>query len=261
MKTRYTTIVAGVATAVLLLGACSDDADSSTPPSESTTTTEPAESDDGSPKDVVAMHGLPESEDFVDLEPGLYFVDPDGVASTPLRVVFEVAAEGWSSWIGAAKFSDDGHVALSVASVTNLVTDGCTGHSPADPAIGPTVDDLATALAELAPFEVSAPPSEVTMFGYSGKHLQLTVPDLPVTGAADDRKFTECSDGSLQSWIDENSGTPFYGYNGEPGRTEDFWILDVDGTRLVIETTSSPESPPKDRAELQAIVDSIRIEA
>jgi hypothetical protein len=31
----------------------------------------------------------------------------------------------------------------------------------------------------------------VTIYGYSGKYLELTVPDLPVEGEGDDRRFTE----------------------------------------------------------------------
>jgi hypothetical protein len=57
----------------------------------------------------------------------------------------------------------------------------------------------------------------------------LTVPDLPVEGEGDHRHFTEC-------------------------------ILDVDGTRLVIETNWSPASPRGDVAEMRAILESIRIE-
>jgi len=37
-------------------------------------------------------------------------------------------------------------------------------------------------------------------------------------------------------------------------------LLDVDGIRLVIETTWSPASPTEDMAEMRAILDSIRIE-
>jgi hypothetical protein len=54
-------------------------------------------------------------------------------------------------------------------------------------------------------------------------------------------------------------GDAFYGYTG-PGYREDFWILDVDGTRLVVASERSPGSPRKDVAELSAILDSIRIE-
>jgi hypothetical protein len=204
-----------------------------------------------------------ELEAFAPLEPGTYFIDPDLDPSTPLRVVYEVPFERWSQWIGAVKFAGDGHVGVSITTVSNLVSDGCRDHSWADPPVGPSVNDLADALANLAPFRVTSPPRDVTVYGYSGKHLELTVPDLPVEGQGDDRHFARCIDGHLKSWVgavDTEPGDAFYGYNAEPGRTEDFWILDVDGTRLVIEANRSPASPRKDVAELRAILDSIQIE-
>ena len=200
---------------------------------------------------------------FAPLEPGTYFIHPDLDPSTPLRVVYEVPFEGWSMWIGAAKSADDGHVGVSITTVTNPVRDGCRDHSWADPPVGPSVDDLAAALADLAPFRVTSPPKDVTVYGYSGKYLELTVPDLPVEGEGDDRRFTECVGGNLKSWvaaIDTTPGDAFYGYNGEPGRTEEFWILDVDGTRLVIEANWSSASPSEDVAEMRAILESIQIE-
>ena len=141
-----------------------------------------------------------------DLEPGRYFIDPDGDDTTPLRVTYQVAAEGWAPWFGAVKFSGrPGTRRLSITTVTNLVTDGCLDHTPLDPPVGPTVDDLATALSQLAPFEVTAPPTDVTLFGYPGKHLELTVPDLPVTGA-ENCQFADCLDGELHSWISPING-------------------------------------------------------
>ena len=207
------------------------------------------------PTDILSLE-----EGLQYLEPGRYSIDPDGDPSTPLTVVYEVAAEGWSPWIGAAKFNDDGHVGLSITTVDNLVREGCRDQAPQNPAVGPTVDDLATALSALGPFVVSAPPTDVTLLGYPGKHLQLTVPDLPVSGFGNNRVFKDCLGRDLLSWIAPNLGGAFHGYNGEPGRTEDFWILDVDGTRLVIETNQSPETPSQDLAEQEAILDSIRIQ-
>ena len=200
---------------------------------------------------------------FAPLEPGTYSIDPDGDPSTPLRVVYEVPAEGWSMWIGAVKFADDGHVGVSMSTVTNLVGHGCRDHSWADPPVGPSVDDLAAALGDLGPFRVTSPPKDVTIYGYSGKHLELTVPDLPVVGQGDDRRFAGCEEGTLKSWVGfvdrAEEGDAFYGYS-EPGHTEDFWILDIEGTRLMIEANWSPDSPRKDVAEMRAILDSIRIE-
>jgi hypothetical protein len=204
-----------------------------------------------------------ELPNFAPLESGTYFIDPDLDPSTPLRVVYEVPAEGWSMWIGAAKSADDGHVMVSITTVTNLVRHGCRDHSWADPPVGPTVDDLATSLSNLAPFEVTSPPRDVIAFGYRGKHLELTVPDLPVEGQGDDRSFAQCVGGNLKSWvaaIDTTSGDAFYGYNAEPGRIEEFWILVVEGTRLMIEANWSRASPRKDVAEMRAILDTIRIE-
>ena len=197
------------------------------------------------------------------LKPGAYFIDPDGDDSTPLRVVYEVPVVGWSQWIGAAKFSDVGHVGVSITTVSNLVTDGCRDHSWADPPVGPSVDDLATALAHLSPFRVTAPPNAVTIYGYSAKHLKWTVPNLPTKGTADERSFTECSEYKLKSWVafvdKAEPGDAFYGYSG-PGYVEEFWILNVEGTRLMIVAGSSPGSRPEDLTELQGILESIRIE-
>jgi hypothetical protein len=215
------------------------------------------------PSPMPTVQDIMELEGFAPLEPGTYVIDPDLDPSTPLRVVYKVPADGWVQWIGAAKPADNGHVMVSITTVTNLVGHGCRDHSWADPPVGPRVDDLADALADLAPFRVTSPPKDVTIYGYSGKRLELTVPNLPVQGEGDDRRFAGCVDGDLKSWvgaIDTGVGDAFYGYNSEPGRTEEFWILDVDGTRLMIEANWSPASPRKDVAELRLILDSIRIE-
>jgi len=265
MKTRHGRSLALVV--MLALGACTSgseaaDAPASLAPTPSDAdTTATSETDPGP-----AVQDVMELEDFAPLEPGTYFIDPDLDPSTSLRVVYEVPFEGWSSWIGATKSSDDprrGHVMVSITTVKNLVRHGCRDHSWADPPIGPSVNDLAAALADLAPFLVTSPPKEVTISGYRGKHLELTVPDLAVEGEGDDRYFARCNDGKLKSWVgavDTAIGDAFYGYNAEPGRTEDFWILGVDGTRLVIEANWSPVSSREDVAEVRAILDSIRIE-
>jgi hypothetical protein len=239
----------------LALTACGSGADPAT-----TTTSPPTTVEDLGPTD--GIQNIMELPGLGPIDPGTYFMDPDLDPSTPLRVVYEVPADGWSQWAGTVKFGDAGHVAVSIITVSNLVTDGCRDHSHADPPIGPTVDDLASALTDLAPFHVTSSPKDVTAYGYNGKHLELTVPDLAVDESRDDRRFSECSGGQIKSWVaafDTAPGDAFYGYT-DSGYTEEFWILDVEGTRLVIAAERSAGSPQNDLDELRAILDAIRIE-
>jgi len=213
------------------------------------------------PSAAASIQDVMKIANFAPLKAGPYFIDPDGDASTPLRVVYEIPNEGWIQWIGAAKCSDAGCVGMTITTVSNLVTDGCHDHSWAEPPVGPSVDDLAAALANLAPFEVTSPPGEVTMHGYSGKHLEWVVPDLPVEVSGDDQRFAGCIEGNLSSWVafvDTEPGDAFYGYS--LGDREEFWILDVEGTRLMISAGHSPDVAPADLAELRTVLDSIRIE-
>ena len=233
-----------------VLAACSSGPSVADLPTPTTPSSDPG----SAAQDVWAL------EHFSDLEPGTYFIDPDLDPDTSLRVEFGIPAEGWQAWTGAAKFSEVGHVGVSITDVSNLVSHGCRDHSWADPPVGPSVDDLATALADLAPFRVTSPAKDVTIYGYDGEYLELTVPKLPVDGAGN---FVECADGSLMSWVapfDTPPDDAFYGYTG-PGYTEEFWILDVDGSRLMIAAERSSDSPSKDLEELRDILDSIRIEA
>jgi hypothetical protein len=230
---------------------------------EGTDTTATSPTAPSEPTASPTIQDIDELSDFAPLKPGTYFTDPDADPSTPLRVVYEIPVEGWSQWIGAVKFDEYGHLGVSITTVENVVRHGCRDDSPADPPVGPSVDDLAAALTDLAPFRVTSPPKDVTIYGYSGKHLELTVPDLPVKGDEDDRRFTGCTEGALHSWISPLLGTAgdndFFGYTG-PGYREEFWVLDVEGTRLMIAAERSPGAPPEDLAELRAILDSIRIE-
>jgi hypothetical protein len=236
--------VVAVAGTLVFVGNDENQIDTATPPS----TTEPA-------------RDLMRRPNFSALAPGRYYLDPDNDGTTPMRVTYQLATEGWDQWFGALKpvAGGDGYTGFSITTVPNLVTDACRDHTPLVPPVGPTVDDLAAALSQLEPFELTEPPTDVSRFGYSGKRLVLTVPDLRVGGGENYHDFADCVDGELHSWISPLNGGAFYGYEG-PGHTEEFLILDVDGTRLVLVRNTHPESPALDIAERDAIFDSIRIE-
>jgi hypothetical protein len=244
-----------VLAAVALVG-CGSGGQATAPP-----TSPPSTTDASSPTAIRDVMAVPR---FAPLERGTYSIDPDADPSTPLRVLYTIPADGWSMWIGAIKFREGpdaaGHVAVSVAAVDNLVIDGCHDHAPADPPVGPSVEDLAAALADLSPFRVRSPPSDVAAYGYNGKHVKLTVPPMQSEFRGDRTHFTACNSGYLRSWIAPLLSYTFWGYTGE-GHIEEFWILDVKGDRLVIQANWSPDSPAEDLAEMRAILDSIRIES
>jgi hypothetical protein len=220
------------------------------------TTTEPSPND--SPRDVADVPA-----DFAPLEPGAYYVRPENI---PVQVVFTVPAVGWIAWIGTSKPDhtsgrENRYVGMSIVNVTNLVVDGCTDHRAADPPVGPTVNDLAEALASLHPFVVTKPPSDVTIYGYHGQYMELAIPEIRSEpgGAAGAGLFPDCTESRLKSWIGPPLSYAYWGYT-EPGQHEEFWILDVKDSRLVIEASWSPDSPSEDVAELGTVLDSIVIQ-
>lgn len=208
-----------------------------------------------------AVTNIYDVPNFGPLETGTYSIDPDKDNSTPLQVLYTIPAEGWGQWIGAFKGEEGANraVGVSITNVTNLVVDGCTDHSAAHPPVGPEVDDLAAALVNLAPFRVKDPPTDVTLAGYPGTRLSLTLPDVAHEFRAGNIYYTGCTNGELWSWKAPNLSDAFHGYQG-PGAIEEFWILDVDGSRLVIIGGWYEESPPADIAEMRAILESIQIE-
>lgn len=204
---------------------------------------------------------MADTEVFTEIAPGTYVVDPDGDPATPPRVVFTVPEEGWLSWTGAFKEQAGGDAAdqlvgLTIAIPTHVVSDPCHEHGWHDP--GPSVDDLAAALAALPGLELTTAPTAVTAHHYRGMYLEVTVPQLdyePEVG------FTDCIGGYLYTYRGQAEwGQTLSRFYQGPGQILQFWILDVRGTRLLIEANHFPDSPLEDMEALQAILDSVRIE-
>lgn len=184
-----------------------------------------------------------------ELNPGTYFVDNPAV--TPARFTMEVPA-GWETIEGGfvGKIADR----MFYASVSSWVVDQVYADpcqwvgAELEPALGPTVDDLATALSSQVGRDAS-PPTDVMLGGYPGKVVELSVPD--------DFDVTTCDNEEFRMWRSLGSAG---GYNYGPGQRDTVYIIDVDGERLVIHALYTPLASEADVAELQAIVDSIRIE-
>jgi hypothetical protein len=50
-------------------------------------------------------------------------------------------------------------------------------------------------------------------------------------------------------------------YEQVPGQVDQLWVLDVNGQRLVVDATYSPDTSATDRNQLQHIVESLRFDA
>jgi hypothetical protein len=86
-------------------------------------------------------------------------------------------------------------------------------------------------------------PADVTVGGFTGKAITLEVPmsfDLP--GASREEKFADCDEAALA----------FYGVDGESGHArnaqgagqiDELWILDVNGSIVILDLAYSPATP------------------
>lgn len=182
------------------------------------------------------------------LEPGTYLAgDPFSLA-----VTFSLPA-GWVGTIGGPYSVDlgwaDGPGGISFSIFDKVSADPCHAEQGyLDPPPGPSVADLATALGNM-PGLVVADVSEVSVDGYSGTRLTMTAPT----------SFASCTFSSLVEgfviWQLPLGKT----FSMSAGETDGVWILDVAGTRLVIVVSDDPGFTDQQRAELQAVFDSIRI--
>jgi hypothetical protein len=154
--------------------------------------------------------------------------------------------DGWYSagWYIANGATERPRPGLLVAFVPvgNLYADPCVSVL-ASPAIGPTVDDLAAAAAAI-PGTVASPTRDVTLDGRAAKLVEYVIPESEACALDKFMIWRDQADGDL--WEE----APF-------GETIRMWILDVDGHRFAITAVYQPTSSEADRAELQAIVESV----
>jgi hypothetical protein len=160
-------------------------------------------------------------------------------------------AAGWSSFQGwaALKGNGDPPDGMAIAPDRNIATvynDPCRWQTTAA-SVGPTVDALVAALVAQKR-GATVTPVAVTIDGFSGKQIDLMVPL--------DVKIAACDGGQYKSWTDNSGGDR---YNQGPGQHDLLDILDVNGQAFAIQRSFYPANTAADLAELQAIVDSVKI--
>lgn len=164
-------------------------------------------------------------------------------------VTFTMPA-GWEvNGVWVERSGSDPDITLAFVDVANIYTDGCRWQL-VDPKPGPSVDDLVSAYAKVRGSQTA---EDVTIDGYAGKQIHLTVPDC---------KPKDCKEGKFGFMQHDNDfrlgDEPTIGRLA-PGGRYTVQILDVDGTRLVILEDEPPNTSAQDRIDMNAIVSSIDI--
>ena len=189
-----------------------------------------------------------------DVAPGTYLWAAG--AATPADITFTVPA-GWTSRFAIPNKDRGGPGEIAVGNwiIFNVYEDPCQWQeSLLNPTVGPTVDDLATALAAQKDRNATTP-KDVMLGGYPAKRIELSIPaDLdPAT----------CDNGVIRTWLAPGEDTALVGdslnLGMHPGQLNVVYIVDVNGDRLVIDTWHMPGTSAADLAELDAILASMRI--
>lgn len=174
------------------------------------------------------------------------FVGPDDdPRDDTLRLSFDLPPS-WKPWENVGAFAlgnqPPNGAAVLFFRPNRLFSEPCRpadDEAAGDILIGPSVDDFVSALVDHPSLDVTAP-VDIMLAGYSGKYLDLKVPD----------DIGECdSYRPLDSHI----------YAQGPGHRWHMWVLDVGGLRVLIESSDYAGTPAHRLAEAQAILTSIEI--
>jgi hypothetical protein len=221
---------------------------------------------------------LPATPGVQRLTPGTYFVDE--VSGTPTPRIFATIGAGWwnpsmdQGWqlfkadtrFGKPGFDDLNPHQIGFMTYSNPVavhSDACHWEGGYQPGPVDTLDGLVAALTGQHGWADITVPSDITVDGYVGKAFQRTAPaDMSDCDTRIYRSRTS-EDGlqprpDFQSW--EDADGEFDGV-AEPAQLQTLWVLDIDGTIIVITTGVFPEASASARPDFAYdVLDSIRID-
>lgn len=188
----------------------------------------------------------------VAIEPGTYRIPASAWSLADYTVTFRA---GWEVQYGHlfSKHSDTGNeLGFYAVVVDEIFTDPCRGEG-VPVAVGSRVGDLVTALLE-QPGPVKGSPVTSTLAGYPATRIDLEIPeslDLTKCRLAEDDVM------GLQVWKSTPADKYFVLL---PGQRVSVYVVDVHGRRQVFLVETQARTSATDKAELQAALDSIRIE-
>ncbi len=192
----------------------------------------------------------------------------------PVQVTVDIASPGWRALpeFDAVDRDDDsldppetvGALLLAwgwpVGTGINVYGDACQWSATLPDAPATTPEEIAAALFAQEATDASAP-VDVAVGGFEGKAITLEVPmsyDLP--NATREEKFGDC----------DSDIFGFYGVDGESeparnalgaGQIDELWILDVEGSIVILDAAYSPATPAELVEEVRAVAESATFEA
>lgn len=176
-----------------------------------------------------------------------------GFGSLPFAGAEEVQAtvflpDGWETWeVFVLKSDTDPATGLAFFDVANIYSDPCRWEL-VDPPPGPAVDDLVAAFEQSTVFEATQA-TDVTVDGFRGKYFQVTVPEYDEEALCTFGLFKQAGARSAAPEL----------WAQAPGETLELWVLDVDGTRLVVSAGHYPDTPDEDREDMAEMVATLDI--
>ena len=166
-------------------------------------------------------------------------VPAPGWSGPPGQWVMEWGPEGFDSPAGA------GIIAFVVDKKFYVYGDPCDWRNTRPVAPATTVEELVAALSNQASRRPSAP-EKITVGGYSGTKIILHV--------ADDARFRDCDEGTF-STLGVAGEDPALWAQGR-GEIDEIWIVDVDGSIVLLEGGYYAHTPQHAVDELHAILSS-----
>ena len=206
------------------------------------------------------------------IEEGPYVIT--NTEDSPVQVTVDVTTPGWSSLPGldAITKNDDGLDAPQTVGAAllawawpagtefNVYGDPCQWSSTLPETPATTPDEIAAAFVAQAQTDADAlPVADVTIGGYAGKAVTLQVPlTYEVPGATREEEFAACDD---SQYVFYGTGEEAVARNAQgPGEIDELWIVDVDGSIVILHAAYSPETPDELVVELRALAESATFE-
>jgi len=193
----------------------------------------------------------------------------------PVQVTVDIASADWQPYpdFDAVFKNDDGldppeSVGASLlawawpaATGFNVYGDPCRWSTTIPETPATTPGEIATDLAAQTSRDASTP-VDVTVGGYAGKAITLSVPMSYYVNedAPREEEFADCDQGIFAMYgLEGNEDVDARNAQG-PGQIDALWILDVDGSIVIIDATYSPATPLEVVDELRTLAESATFE-